>query len=160
MLGCSVCACKVIYIILCKTRETTLRDDKCLVLKILTGERGLGWFACCKSINDGGCFSARVWSCIRCAAFIKVLTSVADNTLWWGWESGVDCNGHCDGVTGDAGLVLLSGRDGGVSRGSSDDRWPTGDGLSCISQSNLVGNNNIQQVITYNYKKQIQAIID
>jgi hypothetical protein len=127
-----------------------------LFLIILTGAKGPGCFPCCESINDGGCFSVTVWSCLRCAAFIVVLKSVAGNTLCWRWERGVDCNGCCDSVTGDVGLVLLSGRDSGVSRASSDDRWPTGDGLSCISQSNLM--DNIIEVITCNYNKQIQAI--
>jgi hypothetical protein len=109
-----------------------------LFLTILTGERGLCLFTC-ESINDG-CFSLSSWSCLRCAAFITVLKSVAENTLWWRWESGVTCSDRCDGVSGDPGVLLLSGRDGGVSRGSSDARWPTGDGLSCVSQSNLVVN--------------------
>ena len=51
-------------------------------------------------------------------------------------------------MTGNTGLFLLSGTDGGVPKVSTDATLRTGDNFSCVSQSNLVDKNNIQ-IITY-----------
>jgi len=76
-------------------------------------------------------------------------------------------------VTGDKGLFLLSGTDGGVPKVSIDATLRTGDNFSCVSQSNLVDKNNIQIIIyiimcicvcacvyvyTHTYRQHIQAI--
>ena len=50
-------------------------------------------------------------------------------------------------MTGDTGLFLLSGTDGGVPKVSIDATLRTGDNFSCVSQSNLVDKNNIQIII-------------
>jgi len=54
-------------------------------------------------------------------------------------------------VTGDIGLFLLSGTDGGVPKVSIDATLRTGDNFSCVSQSNLEEKNNIQIIIIYIY---------
>jgi hypothetical protein len=104
-------------------------------LRILTVERGLGRLACRESVNDEGCFPVGA-CCLRFVAFIR-LKSVTGNTPGGILDSGVDCDDHCVGVPGDARLFLLSGRDGGMPRPSSDG----GDKLSCVSHSNLVNRN-------------------
>lgn len=120
-----------------------------MILKILTGERGFGWFACRESVNDNGCFPVGICCCLTCAAFIRLFKSVAGNTLWGRWERGVDCDNWWVGMTGDTGLFLLSGTDGGVPKVSIDATLRTGDNFSCVSQSNLVDKNNIQIIIIY-----------